>query len=314
MKKHILDDFEIIPYSKKYFEQWRDLYTKTTQRQQPGNFFVYNTTQTPFGKPIQFLMRYKDKIIGSHTIRPFHYRIKGKTVLGGQTYNSLTDPAYQKRGIFTALVNATQTEAKNQNYQFVCGYANANSIDIYQKELQHKKLQEINFIKITEFEKVRGHGLFLIGINKIPAAIPTGRLNNIENQFTCAVLKDIPYLKWRYEQKHHEGYTVFYQHCEFLIITKRYEQQEQIVDFFVNDAYTFRRALSIIADVAKRDGISDITMWIPANHHLLKEAAIKYETIVAKQFFHVVSFNENLTQYIIDSQNWNYSMGDSDVY
>ncbi len=278
-----------------------------------GNHYRYNTEKNPFGKPIQFLMKHKDKIVGSHSIRPLQFRIKDKIVLGGMTYDSLTDPDYQNMGIFTELVNATHTEAKKQNYQFVCGYANAKSIGTYQKELKHKKLQEINFIKITDFEKVKEPEEIRVCKKKIPEEIET-LLNKNDKQFACSISKDIQYLQWRYEQKHHEKYYIYFQQESFFIITKQFEKQEQIVDFVAKDAVAFRRALTIVSNIAKSDVKKDLTMWIPANHHLLKEAEIKYETLIAKQFFHVISFNDTIEQYILDSDNWNYSMGDSDVF
>ena len=307
-------EYEIVPYSERYFKEWKKFFEKPPQTNKYEDYFIHNTKYNPSGKTIQYLMLHKGKVVGSHSICPIKFRIKDKIVLGGLTYDSLTDPDYQNMGIFTALALQTHGEAKKQNYQFVCGYANSQSIDIYQKELQHKKLKDINFIKITDFEKVKEPGSFVIGMNKIPSSIPTELLTNTQNQFTCAVVKDIPYLKWRYEQKHHGCYTVYSQHSEFLIFTKRYEQREQIVNFFVKDTDAFRRALTVVAHVANRDNIQDITMWIHANHPLLKEAAIKYETQVAKQFFHIISFNDDIEQYILNSDKWNHSMGDSDVY
>ena len=307
-------EYDIIPYSKEYFKDWVKLFEKTTQRKKHGDHYLYNTEENPFGKPIQFLMTHKGKVVGSHSIRPIQFRIKDKTVLGGFTYDSLTDPKYQNRGIFTALATETHREAKNQNYQFVCGFANSNSIDIYQKNLRHTKLAEINFIKITDFEKVKEPGPFEMSTKKIPTEFPESLLHEKKEQFACSVNKSMKYLEWRYEQKHHELYRVFFHLENFLIITKHFEKQLQIVDFFAKDADAFRRALTIVEHVAKEENIPDVTMWIPANHHFLKEAGIKYETLTAKQFFHIISFNDNLTDHIIDMYNWNYTMGDSDVF
>ena len=306
-------DFKIIAYSKKYYDDWIDLFEKTTKKRMHGIHYLYNTEENPFGKPIQFLMKYKGKIVGSHSIRPLQFRIKDKVVLGGLTYDSLTDPDYQNRGIFTALVQRTHEEAKKQNYHLVCGYANSNSIDIYQKNLKHKKLKEINFIKITDFDKVKDLEPFGSRSNSIPEDFTKGVLHKKKEPFSCSVHKTIKYLTWRYDQRD-KRHFVYYHYARFLIIVKQYEQQFQIVDFFAKDADAFRTALSIVDHFAKEYKIPDVTMWINPNHHFLKEAGMKYETLTAKQYFHVISFNDNLTQYIIDSHNWNYTMGDSDVF
>ena len=261
-------------------------------------------------------MKYEKKIIGSHSIRPLHFRINDKIVLGGQTYDTLTDPEYQNLGIFRALVTKTQIEAKRRKYQFVCGFANENSIEIYHKKLYHNKFKPIYFIKITDFKKEKIPKDLQFGLGSGNPPNLTDYLSNYsEKQFTCQVYKDLKYFIWRYYTKHHEAYRIFSVPGRFFIVSKRYEQQEQILDFMARDEHAFREALSVIAHTAKtRHHTNDITMWIPANHHLLKESKIKYEKLNAKQYFHIISCNDKLTETILDSHNWNYAMGDSDVF
>ena len=310
------EEFKIIPYTKKYYDDWIDLFEKTTKRKRHGNFYRYNTASTPYGKPIRFLMKHKKKIIGSHSIRPIQYRIKDEIVLGGMTHDSLVDPEYQGMGIFTELVTATQAKAKKQNYQFVCGFANSNSIEIYHKKLYHTKFKPINLIKITDFKKEKLPNPITFGLSKkSESQLCELKSMSNEKQFTCTIDKDLKYFTWRYYKKHHEAYRVFCVPGSFFIISKRFEQQEQIVDFMAINEQAFREALSVIAHTAKtRSHTNDITMWISPKHHLLKESSINYEVLTPKQHFHILSFNDNLTKTLLDSYNWNYSMGDSDVF
>ena len=308
--KNVIKKYDIIPYSQKYLQDFKELLYISLKKTKPENYFLYNTEKTPYGKPIQFLMKWNGMIIGSHSIKPLMFKIKNQKVLGGLTYDSMTAPDFRGIGIFSMLAKKTHEEARRQNYQFVCGYANSNSIGAYQKNVGHTRLNDINFIKITDFDRTQKNS-FNVYRNKIPDGIPGNWLQN-NKQFDCCMYKDLDFLRWRYD-KLHEKYDMYFKKDEFLIITKEFENQIQILDYFIENTNSLKMALSILEEIAQGKS-KDLTMWIPKNHSLIKETNLKYEKLVAPQFFHVVSFDEKIKPYVLDSDKWHYSMSNSDIF
>lgn len=76
--------------------------------------------------------------------------VQGRPVRGLLSLNTATAPEFQGKGLFTTLAQATYAAAREQGFQFVVGFANANSTP--------------GFLRKLAFQKVRGleAGLMLL--------------------------------------------------------------------------------------------------------------------------------------------------------
>ena len=126
-------NYKIIKYNKKYFNSLVNLFYDSHQLIKSPEFFKYRLSKTPYGDPLTYLMKYKNKIVGSHSIRPLLLKVKNQDILGGLSYNLMTHPEHRKKGIFINLVLKTQEEVKKQNYNFVIGFASSNAIHGFSK-------------------------------------------------------------------------------------------------------------------------------------------------------------------------------------
>jgi len=202
-KNTLLDNsnYKIVNYEEKYFSSVKKLFHESYTTEKPKSYFQYNLGKTPYGKPIRFLMKCGNQVVGSHSIRPFILTIKNRKFLGGLTYDTMTHPTHRNKDIFVSLASKTHQEAKKRKYNFVMGFANENSIYGYKNKLGHKELGPINFIRIDETD---------FGIKDIPQIYDhwfpknIGKLNQeykIRKRFPVRIERDNKFINWRYKKK-----------------------------------------------------------------------------------------------------------------
>ena len=308
-------NYEIVNYKEKYFSSTRKLFHKSHTIKKPKSYFQYNLSNTPYGKPIRFLMKYGNQIVGSHSIRPFKLKIKNCEFLGGLTYDTMTNPTHQNKGIFVSLASKTHQEAKKRKYNFVIGFANENSIYGYKKRLGHSELGPINFVRIDESN---------FGIKEFPKVYDhwfprnLGKLNQeykIRKTFPVRIERDNKFINWRYKKNPVYRYMTCYKPKEYFFIFKKYFDALHIIDFFWKDNEFDKLLISTARHLAKRTSCKEVTMWISKKHPLMKLLDKKSIAKVKQmQYLHVITYNESISPIMMDFDNWYYTMGDSDVF
>jgi GNAT superfamily N-acetyltransferase len=76
-----------------------------------------------------------ERLAAHYVTCPTVARIEGREVTGLLSLNTATDPAYQGRGLFTTLAQATYDQGRAAGYGFVIGVANANSTPGFLRKL-----------------------------------------------------------------------------------------------------------------------------------------------------------------------------------
>ena len=307
-------NYEIVKYEPSHFSSFKNLFFKSYKRKKPFAYFKYGLSKTPYGKPIIFLMKYHDKIVGAHSIRPFLLKVKNRNVLGGLTYNTMTHPQHRNKGIFESLAKKTHEEAKKRNYHFVLGFSNANSIHGY-KKIGHQELAPINLIQIKKVD---------FDTKKIPKAhdhrFPKklGKINEdykIRKKFQVRIERDDKFVFWRYKKSPEFRYLTCHRKNEFFFIFKKYNDSFHIVDFFGRGLAFQKILLSTALETANELSCKEVTMWIPKKHPIMDLIGKNnLRKLKAKQYFHLIVFNKKLASSMGDINNWYYTMGDSDVF
>jgi len=308
-------NYEIVNYKEKYFSSIRKLFHKSHTIKKPKLYFQYNLAKTPYGKPIRFLMKWGNQVVGSHSIRPFVLKIKNRNFLGGLTYDTMTNPTHRNKGIFVSLASKTHQEAKKRKYNFVMGFANENSIYGYKNKLGHTELGPINFIRIGEAD---------FGIKEFPKVYDhwfpknVGKLNQeykIRKKFPVRIERDNKFINWRYKKNPVYRYITCYKPKEYFFIFKKYFDALHIIDFFWKDNEFDKLLISTARFLAKRTSCKEVTMWISKKHPLMKLLDKKSIAKVKQmQYLHVITYNESISPIMMDFDNWYYTMGDSDVF
>jgi len=224
--------YKIIKYNKKYFQSLVKLFYDSHQLIKSTEFFKYRLSKTPYGNPITYLMKYENKIVGSHSIRPLLLKIKNHDVLGGLSYNLMTHPDHRNKGIFINLVQKTQEEVKKQNYNFVLGFASSNAINGFSKKLKHTNLGPINFIKIKKIN-FKAESLSKIHYHWFPKDLE--QLNNeysIGKKFLIRLERNKNFLDWRYKNNPVYRYITIYEKGKYFGILQKIENSLYLIDFF----------------------------------------------------------------------------------
>jgi hypothetical protein len=98
-------------------------------------FLKWQYLDNPDGSVIGFDAYYNDVLAAHYVTIPVKCYVNGKLELGLLSLNTATHEEHRGKRLFTKLANLTYDYAKNNNFKFVCGVANSNSIHGFTKYL-----------------------------------------------------------------------------------------------------------------------------------------------------------------------------------
>ena len=84
-----------------------------------------------------------DRLAAHYVTVPLRARLEGRSVRGLLSLNTATALEFQGKGLFTALAEATYARAREQGFQFVVGFANANSTPGFLRKLAFQKVRAL---------------------------------------------------------------------------------------------------------------------------------------------------------------------------
>jgi GNAT superfamily N-acetyltransferase len=84
-----------------------------------------------------------DLLAAHYVTVPLRAQVQGQAARGLLSLNTATAPEFQGRGLFTALAEATYAAARDQGFQFVVGFANANSTPGFLRKLGFQKVRSL---------------------------------------------------------------------------------------------------------------------------------------------------------------------------
>lgn len=98
-------------------------------------FLKWQYLDNPDGSVIGYDAYYNDVLAAHYVTIPVKSYINGKLELGLLSLNTATHEDHRGNRLFTKLANLTYDYAKNNNFKFVCGVANSNSVGGFTKHL-----------------------------------------------------------------------------------------------------------------------------------------------------------------------------------
>ncbi len=307
-------DYNIIEFQKKYLRNVMKLYEESYKRSKPANYFRYRLSKNPYGKPIIFLMKFKEKIVGFYAVHPIVLQIKNRNILGGYSFLTMTHPEHTGKGIFTKLAIRTYQEAKKRNYNFIMGFANQNSFLGFIKKLGFIELKPINSVKVS-IRRPKDDYILPLKKGKFPTnALSLWNLYKSKDIFPVKAERNLPFLNWRY--KHHPIFTYLVSYDEkIFFVFKKYNKYLHMIDFFGQEDHVFYdKLLDNASYYANLLGCKEITFWIPRRHPLVKMIKSRYEEIPTSSHFVIKILNKRFEKSLKSIDNWYYTMGESDVF
>jgi len=315
-KKQTDSKYSIIKFQPKHLSQVMKLFHEAyVGRKMPRSYFKYRFLNSPYGKPLIFLMEFQNQIVGLYAIHPIKITFKGKSILVGYSYLTMTHPSHFGKGIFMSLALKTFEEATKKNYNFIYGFANTNSFPIFKNKLGFVELKPINYIKIKlptyNYKRSNSrHHHFPRDVGKI------WKHYKSKDKFLIKIERNQIFLNWRYKNHPLFKYFTLHKPGEFFFIFKKYENTLHIIDFFGKGNKFYLALLNEATNLAKQLSCKEISMWIPKNHEImpiLEKQEFKRNQW-EKSFLIVKILNKKLTKDILDINNWYYSMGDADHF
>jgi hypothetical protein len=95
------------------------------------------------------LIKDGNKIISTTSLTPKFLYFKGKSQIVAEIGDTYTDPDYQRKGMFSMLINQTRKDAEDKGISFIYGTPNKQSLPGYEKKANFKTINNINVCSMS---------------------------------------------------------------------------------------------------------------------------------------------------------------------
>ncbi len=90
-----------------------------------------------------------DRVVSLCTVTPKRFWVRGEERLWGEIGDTFTDPAFQRKGMFSALVNASRERAQRAGFEVVYGLPNDQSGPAYTGKLNFPAKPDADHVNCT---------------------------------------------------------------------------------------------------------------------------------------------------------------------
>lgn len=300
--------FRILEYSRKYEKELSSLYYQSYGRKKPISYFRYRLKKNHIGKPIAYVMKFKNKLVGFYALSPIYIIVDKKKYLGAYSFLTMTHKEFSGQGIFSQLATKAFKKAKEKKYNFIMGFANNNSFALFVKKFDFVELEPINYIKL----KISANNNSTRKITKsVSKKNPVFFTNMYTKNFSVYIQRNFEYFDYRINQNS-QNYLVF-QSNDMFCIFKKYDNELQLLEFSSkNSQESLSQILSLSYFLMKKSNSDYVTSWIPEKHILNKFSYSK--KLKPYSHFIIKSLNPKITRKITKISNWHYTMSDADVF
>jgi len=310
-----------------------ELFKQTFGRDMGIDYWNWRFRDNVEGKIQIELMYDEELLVGHYAVAPAKMNFNNKLALTALSNNTMINPDYGRRGIFTKLASNLYARIKDYGVQLVWGFPNQASYHGFVHRLNWLPIKDIPTLTLSK-DNLKHFNLAqpkhkVETISHFDPAFDDlwDRLRNeFASRFRYFVVRDSKYLNWRYVQNPKYQYKIF---CvrkgdNYLgyAVTKFYSGGEQlmgdIVDIFcIFDKDVF---LSLIQESINylSQSASQICCWMNEScqfYEYLKEAGFVESSFVTHFGARpLLSLAEGEREYLAHYSNWYLTMGDSDVY
>ncbi|MCK9618078.1 MAG: GNAT family N-acetyltransferase [Lentimicrobiaceae bacterium] len=338
---------ELIELSKTYYKD-RDV--------GDFNYLEWQYLQNPAGKAYLFTARedFSGELAGQYIVIPITFNREGEKIAGSIALNLLTNPKYQRNGLFPRMVSATHNECAEKNVLFTIGMPNHQSYPGLTNKLGFKHLGDIpllikplsltnifsSFLKRKSKEKHGGIIKLLIPDIKNIKLLDFNNSEDVDKindfwqkakkNYLISTNKEFSFFKWRYNDLPTREYHVLYYEknnsISGIIVLKAEKiwgfNVGMIMDFMVldNNFKVGRQLLRFVKNICKNESLDFITILHTNNYEyrILKKNGylkIPYKLLLQKTHF-IVRMNKDFlgSDSIFSLNKWKLTFGDYDIF
>lgn len=286
------------------------------------DYWNWRFKNNPSGLTLIRLVWDNDLLVGHYAVSPVRMQVNEQTILTALSGTIMTHPDYSGRGIFTELATSTFSYiAKDFNIKVNWAFPNSNSHYGYISKLDWKDIGVLHSMYLPVAKFKQSNTVTVVPFEEFTPKHVL-KLEAVTQNFSVKVVRDLPYLNWRYI----ENPIVDYIMCnvktadeEGFIILKRFKSQAvpgtvelNIVELGLQDASRLNAILFEITTLIEEPVSSAnlwLSLWDKRHLQLEKSGFVPF----GKQTFLCADPGEFSAE-ILDYRNWYYSYGDSDVY
>jgi predicted acetyltransferase len=108
------------------------------------DLFNWKIQENYVSKGIINLIKDGTKIVATTSLTPKFLYFKGNIQIVAEIGDTYTHPDYQRKGLFSSLINQTREDAEHKGISFIYGTPNEQSLPGYEKKANFKKINNIN--------------------------------------------------------------------------------------------------------------------------------------------------------------------------
>lgn len=271
------------------------------------------------------LMWDEDKLVGHYAVSPLKLDVNGESILTALSMTTMTHPDYAGKGIFTKLAEELYFEkAKHSDLKAVWGFPNRNSHYAFINKLSWNDLAQIP-VRSIAIEKIKKSSTSNISVTKL---FSTEHIK-AQDQFTAKqkvkIKKSVDFLNWRYQTNPTNNYVIFELNRDnvsyyavtkiFTSFTNKNKYEIDILELVFPPEYSYLEDLMIaIKDHYNKFDLLQINLWLsPIDPKDLSIQKLGFFNTLPITFLGVRVLDSKY-DILKESNEWFYSMGDSDIY
>lgn len=226
--KSAVPDVRIVPYAAERKSEIAELLNVCLAEKVVGardvDYWSWKHEQNPFGRSLLLLADCDGRLVGLRAFMRWRLRVGEKQFVVAKPVDSVTDPGFQRRGIFTRLTSRACEIARAEGVRFLFNTPNGNSVPGYLK-LGWSELKSLPlYIKpLRLISAAYRAARWRYGVKRIPAAEdffrnePTAADSLFASEGLAALLQargadrfatdcSAAFFRWRYAQHPHIPY------------------------------------------------------------------------------------------------------------
>jgi len=301
-----------------------ELFQQSFGKPMSQEFWKWRYGSNPFSKDkMIYLMWDGDSLAGHYAISPVELNVGESKVMTGLSMTTMTHPNYVGKGIFTTLADQLYNFIEKQyNVKAVWGFPNLNSHYGFVNKLAWKDIGVIHTLCLYSSNvKFKYHDYFIKNYFEDKHAEKL-----VTPTFKVSVNKTANYLNWRYFQNPVNDYYLIEvknnDHWSFVVIKVfdsfkvKGKKEIDILEIGTEDS---KSIIDLVGGIIKFCDDRNID-WLAINtwlnivderHSILERMGFILDSpvsIISHRLFHESAHN------MLNIGDWNFSMGDSDVY
>jgi len=215
---------------------------KSNRRTYSPNYYDWKLRKNPFSNGTCKVIESEGKPVGLATVTPKQIFIRGRLIDGAEIGDTFTHPNFQRKGIFSAVVNGARSASISKNIEFIFGTPNDQSLPGYQKKCEFETIPAVRAmnmvlpLRIGPILNTKLKNPFLANLAALPLSWGLGawtavRAPKVKNKIQFVEAKSFPtevdelwrkvsqnydwmiartrqYLQWRFVENP-DNYTIF---------------------------------------------------------------------------------------------------------